>query len=52
MDQPETKRFDELYQRHLLKLQGKSRMTIDAYTRAVNRVRLFWNEGQGAARCA
>jgi integrase/recombinase XerD len=33
MDQAETIRFDELYQRHLrlLKLQGKSQKTIDAY---------------------
>jgi site-specific recombinase XerD len=40
MDQVETKRFDELYQRHLrlLKLQGKSQKTIDAYARAVRRI--------------
>ena len=40
MDQKETKRFNELYQRHLrlLKLQGKSQKTIDAYSRAVRRI--------------
>lgn len=40
MDQVETIRFDELYQRHLrlLKLQGKSEKTIDAYSRAVRRI--------------
>jgi integrase len=40
MDQAETNRFDELYQRHLrlLKLQGKSQKTIDAYARAVRRI--------------
>jgi len=40
MDQAETIRFDELYQRHLrlLKLQGKSQKTIDAYSRAVRRI--------------
>ncbi len=37
----EVKRFNELYQRHLrlLKLQGKSQKTIDAYSRAVRRIR-------------
>jgi integrase len=41
MDQTETNRFNELYQRHrrMLKLQGKSQKTIDAYTRAVRRIR-------------
>lgn len=36
----EQKRFDRLYARHLqaLKLQGKSKNTIDAYGRAVRRV--------------
>ena len=36
----ETNRFNELYQRHLrlLKLQGKSQKTIDAYSRAVRRI--------------
>ena len=40
MDQAETNRFDELYQRHLrmLKLQGKSQKTVDAYSRAVRRI--------------
>jgi len=40
MDQAETSRFNELYQRHvrLLKLQGKSQKTIDAYARAVRRI--------------
>jgi integrase/recombinase XerD len=40
MDQGETNRFNELYQRHvrLLKLQGKSQKTIDAYARAVRRI--------------
>jgi len=41
MNQEETNRFNELYQRHLrlLKLQGKSQKTIDAYSRAVRRIR-------------
>ena len=40
MSQAETNRFNELYQRHLrlLKLQGKSQKTIDAYARAVRRI--------------
>ncbi len=40
MDPTEVNRFNELYQRHLrlLKLQGKSQKTIDAYSRAVRRV--------------
>lgn len=40
MDKAETKRFDKLYQRHLrlLKLQGKSEKTIEAYARAVRRI--------------
>ncbi len=40
MNQTEVNRFNELYQRHLrlLKLQGKSQKTIDAYSRAVRRV--------------
>jgi integrase/recombinase XerD len=40
MDPAETNRFNELYQRHqrLLKLQGKSDSTIDAYSRAVRRI--------------
>jgi integrase len=41
MDPEQVKRFNKLYQRHLrmLKLQGKSQKTIDAYSRAVRRVR-------------
>ena len=41
MDQKETKRFDKLYARHLqmLKLQGKSDKTRDAYARAIRRLR-------------
>jgi integrase/recombinase XerD len=40
MDSSEQSRFDDLYQRHLriLKLQGKSDATIDAYARALRRV--------------
>ena len=40
MNPNEAKRFSELYQCHLrlLKLQGKSQKTIDAYSRAVRRV--------------
>ncbi|MBW2742283.1 MAG: hypothetical protein JRE64_26390, partial [Deltaproteobacteria bacterium] len=40
MNQTEVNRFKKLYQRHLrlLKLQGKSQKTIDAYSRAVRRV--------------
>lgn len=40
MNQTETNRFNELYQHHLrmLKLQGKSQKTIDAYARAVRRM--------------
>ena len=41
MDQTETKRFDELYHHHLrdLKLQGKAERTLDAYARAVRRIK-------------
>lgn len=41
MKKTEVKQFDTLYSRHLnlLKLQGKSDSTIDAYCRAVRRVR-------------
>jgi len=41
MTPTEVKRFNKLYQRHLrlLKLQGKSQKTIDAYSRAVRRIR-------------
>jgi hypothetical protein len=40
MTPAEVNRFDKLYQRHLrlLKLQGKSQKTIDAYSRAVRRI--------------
>jgi integrase len=40
MNRAEANRFNELYQRHLrlLKLQGKSQKTIDAYARAVRRI--------------
>ena len=45
MNQAETKRFEELYQRHLtlLKLQGKSQKTIDAYSRAIRRARDYFD---------
>lgn len=45
MHQAESKRFNELYQRHLrlLKLQGKAQKTIDAYSRAVRRIRDFFD---------
>ncbi len=40
MNKKELKRLNQLYQRHLrlLKLKGKARKTIDAYSRAVRRV--------------
>ena len=40
MNKAEKNRFNKLYQRHLrlLKLQGKSQKTIDAYSRAVRRI--------------
>ncbi len=40
MTPAEVKRFEILYERHLklLKLQGKSEKTIDAYSRAVRRI--------------
>jgi len=40
MNKKETARFNELYESHLrlLKLQGKSQSTIDAYSRAVRRI--------------
>ena len=40
MDKDEQKRFNKLYNRHLvlLKLQGKSQKTIDAYSRSVRRI--------------
>jgi len=45
MNQSEAKRFDKLYQRHLktLKLQGKAQKTIDAYSRAIRRVRDYFD---------
>ena len=45
MKQIELKRFNELYQGHLrlLKLQGKSQKTIDAYSRAVRRVSKYFD---------
>lgn len=41
MKQEEVNRFNKLYERHLrlLKLQGKSEKTIDAYSRSVRRIR-------------
>lgn len=44
MEQKEEQRFQLLYQRHLqlLKLQGKSKKTIDAHSRAVR-----WTWGHG-----
>jgi integrase/recombinase XerD len=41
MKKSEVNRFNNLYERHLrlLKLQGKSRKTIDAYARAVRRIK-------------
>jgi len=40
MNPNEANRFNKLYQSHLrlLKLQGKSQKTIDAYSRAIRRV--------------
>lgn len=45
MNQAEAYRFNDLYQRHLrlLKLQGKSPKTIDAYARAVRRIGEYFN---------
>jgi len=45
MDKAEQKRFNKLYKRHvkLLKLQGKSRKTIDAYSRAVRRISEYFD---------
>jgi integrase len=45
MNPTETIRFNELYQRHLrmLKLQGKSQKTIDAYARAVRRINEYFD---------
>jgi integrase len=45
MKKAATNRFDKLYQRHLrlLKLQGKSQSTIDAYSRAVRRIHDYFD---------
>lgn len=45
MNHSEEQRFQQLYQRHLqlLKLQGKSDKTIDAYSRAVRRISQHFN---------
>ncbi|WP_324292861.1 tyrosine-type recombinase/integrase [uncultured Desulfobacter sp.] len=45
MKASEVNRFNELYERHLktLKLQGKAQKTIDAYSRAVRRVRDYFD---------
>lgn len=45
MNPTEVNRFKELYQRHLrlLKLQGKSQKTIDAYSRAVRRISKYFD---------
>ena len=45
MDKKEVNRFNKLYKRHLqsLKLQGKSKKTIDCYARAVRRLRDTFN---------
>jgi site-specific recombinase XerD len=45
MEKTEQKRFNELYSRHLrlLKLQGKSKKTIDAYSRAVRRITEYFD---------
>ena len=45
MKNAEVNRFNRLYQRHLelLKLQGKSQKTIDAYSRAIRRIRDYFD---------
>ena len=45
MNKTEINRFNKLYQRHLrlLKLQGKSQKTIDAYSRAVRRISKYFD---------
>ena len=45
MNESETKRFNTLYKRHqkTLKLQGKAEKTIDAYSRAIRRVRDYFD---------
>lgn len=45
MKKSEVNRFNKLYERHLrlLKLQGKSQKTIDAYSRALRRIRDYFD---------
>ena len=45
MNQKETNRFNKLYQHHqkTLKLQGKASKTIEAYSRAIRRVRDYFD---------
>jgi site-specific recombinase XerD len=45
MNQAEPNRFNEFYQSHLrlLKLQGKSQKTIDAYSRALRRISEYFD---------
>ncbi|WP_321419276.1 phage integrase N-terminal SAM-like domain-containing protein [uncultured Desulfobacter sp.] len=45
MNTSEVNRFNELYERHLktLRLQGKAQKTIDAYSRAIRRVRDYFD---------
>ncbi len=45
MKQSEVNRFNKLYEQHqkTLKLQGKARKTIDAYSRAIRRVRDYFD---------
>jgi integrase/recombinase XerD len=45
MKTSEVNRFNKLYERHLrlLKLQGKSEKTIDAYSRSVRRIRDYFD---------
>lgn len=45
MNKAEVKRFNKLYERHqrTLKLQGKAKATIDSYSRAVRRVRIYFD---------
>ena len=45
MNSHEQQRYNALYHQHLinLKLQGKRPATIDAYSRAVRRIALYFN---------
>ena len=45
MERSEQIRFDKLYQKHLtaLKLQGKSKSTIDLYSRPLRRLAAFFD---------